>query len=72
MNIFSFQPPPNAKLPKKLKSKAKTALQVRNEEDRNKQITEAVMAILVCETTSSHQKTYTNTESKLNCLQGAS
>ena len=46
-------------------------MQVRNEEDRNKQITEAVMAILVCETESfckESQKTYIMTKSKLNCL----
>ena len=41
-----FQPPPNAKLPKKHKSKAKTALQVRNDEERNQQITDAVVTVL--------------------------
>ena len=48
--FLSFQAPVSGNLAKKFKSKAKTTLQVRSEEERTKQITETVMAILSCET----------------------
>ena len=64
------QPPSNVKLPKKTKSKAKTALQVRNEEERNQQITDAVVTVLSYENeTISGFGEYVTIKSKLNCEQ---